>query len=320
MSIKKFIRRFLRFVFAGVGFLVIIILLPSKQVGCDLIIRPKMSHEDQIKLFSKITKFPRVFFVLSHLKTIRAGEYTFPKNANGLMILNILWSGKQRLCKFKIPEGFSANQILSLLKDTCTLKGEMPEEIPEGAIVATTYHYARGTSRRKLMQFMLSESKKIRSKILEAGMIWKDENEWITFASILEREGLDYEDKKQIAGVLLNRIKKKMRLQVDATLLYVKTDGKYDARISMDEIVSKKFSNGKLYDNQYNTYLYAGLPKAPIASPGTDALKIAANPVVSKFLYYRLVGGRHVFSESFSKHKALAYNAQPGLSQLKKYS
>jgi UPF0755 protein len=299
---KRFIlRKIINYcLFASVA-LVIILLLP--QHGQDeLIIERNMSHANQIYALSQVTRMPYLIFVLSHTKRVRHGEYQLPQPTNGFQIMNALWKGKQKTYNFTVPEGYSAWQILKAINQETKLNGPEITQIPEGAIVATTYSYARGMSRAQFLQFMLSESRKIKDKLWAENSVWGTQNEWITFASLLEKEGLDYEDKEKISGVLMNRLKRKMRLQVDASLLYIKTDGKYDSRIKMSELVNKEFENSVEYNNKYNTYVYAGLPPGPICSAGIDALQIALKPASNKFLYYRLVRDKHVFSNTFSEH------------------
>lgn len=140
--------------------------------------------------------------------------------------------------------------------------------------------------------------------------IFKDEQEWIIFASILEKEGISYEDKQKIAGVILNRMKKKMRLEIDATAIYIKTNGKYDKKLRWNEIQSGKFdlddSETISYKSPYNTYRNKGLPPGPICNPSIESLSAALNPEKHKYLYYRVIeGNKHVFSENFEQHKSL---------------
>ena len=153
------------------------------------------------------------------------------------------------------------------------------------------------------------KSQKENRELINYG-IFKDEQEWIIFASILEKEGISYEDKQKIAGVILNRMKKKMRLEIDATAIYIKTNGKYDKKLRWNEIQSGKFdlddSETISYKSPYNTYRNKGLPPGPICNPSIESLSAALNPEKHKYLYYRVIeGNKHVFSENFEQHKSL---------------
>lgn len=104
----------------------------------------------------------------------------------------------------------------------------------------------------------------------------------LTLASLLEREGRSLTVKQQIAGILLNRLKINMPLQVDATAQYARDSRnpppkKYWLPISKADLKIK---------SEYNTYLNSGLPPTPICNPGPDSIKAAQNPIPSEYLFY----------------------------------
>jgi UPF0755 protein len=117
----------------------------------------------------------------------------------------------------------------------------------------------------------------------------KEEYELIILASILEGEGKGFEDKKIIAGILYNRLKIGMRLQVDTTTLFIK-----DYKNIIDSKTLEK----------YDTYQYTGLPPGPINNPGETSIIAAMNPYKNDYLYY-ITGndGRFYYATTFEKHR-----------------
>jgi UPF0755 protein len=118
----------------------------------------------------------------------------------------------------------------------------------------------------------------------------------VVIASLIEREAKVAQDRDKIAAVIYNRLKKGMRLQVDATVQYaifLKT-GHYDPNITTDDY---------RIDSPYNTYQIDGLPPAPIASPGVPALQAALNPAAVDYLYYVLINdrGEHAFARTYEE-------------------
>ena len=113
-------------------------------------------------------------------------------------------------------------------------------------------------------------------------------------ASLVEREAKLPEERPLLAGVYLNRLRRGMRLECDATVQYAL--GQHKARLLYSDLK---------VDSPYNTYLHAGLPPGPICSPGLDCLLAALSPVESDYLYsVAQADGSHVFSRTFAEHKA----------------
>ena len=117
--------------------------------------------------------------------------------------------------------------------------------------------------------------------------------EVVTLASLLEREAIHYDDKRIIAGIIENRIKRDMPLQLDASLMYV--TGRGSLLLTKEDLDSK---------SPYNTYEHKGLPLGPIANPGIDSIKAVLNPKKTNYLYY--LSDRHYtihYSATFEQHK-----------------
>ena len=173
-----------------------------------------------------------------------------------------------------------------------------------GIICNTEQLKNRTNSRTSQVTKTVNNNEKLELQIKNGKSMLISKREWIIIASILEKEGVDLEDKRKIASVILNRLKKKMRLQIDACLIYAKTSGKYNDKIKWNEIQKKKFNNGVDYNSRYNTYTFVGLPPGPITNPGAESLVAAASPAQTNFFFYRVVNGKHVFYENFAAHRS----------------
>jgi len=116
----------------------------------------------------------------------------------------------------------------------------------------------------------------------------------VTVASLVEREAKADADRPQIAGVIYNRLRARMPLEVDATIEYALPSHKSEL----------SFADLRI-DSPYNTYMHYGLPPTPIANPGTPSLEAALHPSKSDYLYYVYCGnGRHVFAKTLAEHQA----------------
>ncbi len=114
----------------------------------------------------------------------------------------------------------------------------------------------------------------------------------ITLASLIEKETGLGRERKLISSVFHNRLKQKMRLQTDPTVIYAISD--FDGNIRKKDLS---------IDSPYNTYKYYGLPPGPIASPGLDSIMAALRPEKSKYLYFvSRKDGSHQFSTNYKDH------------------
>ncbi len=127
-------------------------------------------------------------------------------------------------------------------------------------------------------------------------------NDLMIIGSLIEKEGLDYEDKKNISSVILNRLKIGMKLQIDATVLFAVTDGKYNLN-------RKLLLKDLKIDHPYNTYKYPGLPPKPISYVSPQTLKIILENYQTEFLFYFFNNSlnKHIFSKNFEEHKNKLY-------------
>jgi UPF0755 protein len=231
---------------------------------------------------------------------LKAGEYAINKHASMRSVLDTLVEGKAILQSVTIPEGLTSYQIVERLKAHTELTGKLDLIPPEGSLMPDTYRFARGTDRSELIARIQSEQRKFMEKIWPAratDLPFETQNEAVILASIVERETGRAEERPRVAAVFVNRLRKKMRLQSDPTIIYGLSGGRgtLGRPILKTEIQQM---------TPYNTYTMKGLPPTPIANPGRAALEAVLRPAKTNDLYFVADGtGGHNFSETYSDHK-----------------
>lgn len=232
---------------------------------------------------------------------LKAGEYEVKAAASMHEIMELLVSGKSILHSLTIPEGLTVKQAWRRIAQMEELDGDMPPETPdEGMMAAETIRFTRGMQRSEVVQRLIAEQ----SELIES--IWnrrvsdlplKDINEFVTLASIVEKETGKGDERSRVASVFINRLNKGMRLQSDPTIIYgiFGGDGKpADRPLYRSDIDTP---------TDYNTYTINGLPPGPIAIPGRAALEAVANPSKTDDLYFVADGtGGHVFAKTLDEH------------------
>ena len=259
---------------------------------------------------NNIIKSKSLFYFSIRLNggTIQAGEYDIPRGAGTWTIASMLAKGKIATISVTIPEGYTVKQIKSMLMNIPYLVGEVdcdnPEELVcdlhDGDIFPDTYRIARGTSRLAILE--LSRKKMLEVKESFSDFRYppqlKDWNEVLTLASIVQKETPRVKEMPIVASVYLNRLDINMRLQADPTVVYVLTDG-------LGDMQGEPLLSGHLkIDNPYNTYRYNGLPPAPIANVGREAIRAVFKPAHTKYLFFVADGrGGHRFSKDYETHQ-----------------
>jgi peptidoglycan lytic transglycosylase G len=233
--------------------------------------------------------------------SLKAGEYEIAPGASMHDIMDILTSGKSILYSLTIPEGLTVAQAWQRIAENTALSGDMPAAMPqEGSLAADTQRFTRGTSRQQVIDRMLADQKKLVEGIWEhraGGLPIANVDEFVTLASIVEKETGRSEERSRVASVFVNRLSKGMRLQSDPTIIYGLFGGK--GKPSDRPILQSDIDK----PTPYNTYLIDGLPPTPIANPGRAALEAVANPSKTNDLYFVANGtGGHVFAATLEEH------------------
>ncbi|AFL49460.1 UPF0755 protein [Sinorhizobium fredii] len=236
-------------------------------------------------------------------ETLKAGEYEIKAHASMQEIMELLKSGKSILYAVSLPEGLTVKQMFRKLADDPVLVGDLPTELPaEGALKPDTYKFTRGTKRAEIVQQMISAQKALVEQIWEKRdpeLPVTSVEEFVTLASIVEKETGRADERPRVASVFINRLEKGMRLQSDPTIIYgiFGGEGKPADRVILKSDLDK--------ETPYNTYLIKGLPPTPIANPGRAALEAVANPSRTPELYFVADGtGGHVFAATLDEHNA----------------
>ena len=238
--------------------------------------------------------------VLKARGDLKSGEYQFSKAASLADVVNTIIENKVVQHALTIPEGLTSEQIVAKLLENDALSGQIKEIPHEGTLLPETYKFTRGMTRAQIIQRMQQAHLHLVQEIWEhrmADLPVKTPEQLVTLASIVEKETGKPDERSRVASVFVNRLKSKMRLQSDPTIIYGLTGGKgsLGRPILKSEIEQP---------TPYNTYVIDGLPPGPIANPGRASLDAAANPARTKDLYFVADGsGGHVFSETYDAHQ-----------------
>jgi UPF0755 protein len=231
---------------------------------------------------------------------LKSGEYSFPKGATLGDVIATLIDGKVVQHMVTIPEGLTSEQIVHRLLESDLLSGNIREIPREGSLLPETYRVVRGTSREQLIQRMQQAQRRVLQETWErrmADLPLRTPEQLVTLASIIEKETGRADERTRIAAVFVNRLKQRMRLQSDPTIIYGLVGGKgtLGRPILKSEIEQP---------TPYNTYVIDGLPPGPIDNPGRAALDAAANPARTRELFFVADGtGGHAFAETLSQHQ-----------------
>ena len=174
----------------------------------------------------------------------------------------------------------------------------------EGYFFPSTYNFSSGDSDLEILQRAHQRMQELLAfywSSRAADLPYESPVEPLIMASIIEKETGRADERAQIAGVFLRRLRLGMKLQTDPTIIYGLGD-RFDGNLRRIDLET---------DTEYNTYTRHGLPPTPIAMPGEDSIRAALNPATGKFLYFVGKGdGSHAFSKSLDEHNAAVHRFQ----------
>jgi UPF0755 protein len=239
-------------------------------------------------------------FALKASSDLKPGEYSFQKNASLRDVIATIVEGKVVQHSVTIAEGLTSEQIVARLSDNDIFSGSVREIPREGTLLPETYKFPRGTTREQVIQRMQQAQKRVVAEIWERrspDVPVKSPEQLVTLASIVEKETGKPDERSRVAAVFVNRMKQKIKLQSDPTIIYGLVGGKgtLGRPIKRSEIAQP---------SPYNTYVIEGLPPGPISNPGRAALEAAANPARTRDLFFVADGtGGHSFTETYDQHQ-----------------
>lgn len=254
------------------------------------------------------------FVLLAHLtghdRALKSGEYRFRDGMSARELLDQIIAGRVIEYPVVLVEGWAFDQFLATLvaapKLGQTLAGKSPGAImerlghpgehPEGRFFPDTYYYSAGQTDIKILANAYDKMQKLLQQVWEGrenNLPLNNPYEALILASIVEKETGQVDERRLIAGVFINRLRRGMRLQSDPTVIYGMGKG-FDGNIRLKDLRN---------DTPYNTYTRKGLPPTPVAMPGKDALQAVLHPMATDALYFVSRGdGSHEFSSTLEEH------------------
>jgi len=245
-------------------------------------------------------------------QTLHSGEYRLTPGMTVNELFNVWQRGEVVQYSLTLVEGWNFRQVRAALarqeKLEQTLGGLSDSEVmarighpkvfPEGRFFPDTYKYVRGMSDVELLQQAYGRLEEVlASEWAEraASAPYSEPYQALIMASLVEKETGVPQERGEIAGVFVRRLKAGMLLQTDPTVIY-----------GMGERYNGKLTRADLREpTAYNTYVIAGMPPTPIAMVGREAIHAALNPVPGSSLYFVARGdGSHVFSDDLDAHNA----------------
>ena len=253
------------------------------------------------------------------LNKIKAGTYSLNGINTVEALLKLLNSGKEAQFSLTFVEGETFKTLRKRLENAPhlkqTLQGKSNDEIfglldidtnlnknlteshvIDGWIYPDTYNYTPNSTDLELLQRAAERMKKALEKAWnnrDKNLPLADPYEMLILASIVEKETGIAAERPQIASVFINRLKAKMKLQTDPTVIYGMGED-YNGNIRKKDLEAP---------TPYNTYVIDGLPPTPIAMPSEDALQAVAHPAQTEFYYFVADGsGGHKFSRNLNEH------------------
>ena len=287
---------------------------PGNSVEAQEFIVPSGAHIGSIAdsllengLIESTQVFKYAGKITGQAPNLKAGEYLIPAQSSVKDILNLLESGKIILRKVTIREGLTNFEINRLLSEEEQLKQVETALLKEGRYLPETYTFQKGESNADILGRMADSMDATLNELWEKrqpDLPIKTKEEALILASIIEKETAVPNERKRVAGVFINRLKRGIPLQTDPTVIYAITKGEHknDGQGPLGRRLLKKDLK---FDSPYNTYLYPGLPPGPIANPGKASIEAALNPEKHDYIYFVADGsGGHAFAKTLAEHNA----------------
>ena len=198
-----------------------------------------------------------------------------------------------------VAEGTTSWRIVQALNEISYLTGNLDEIPKEGSLAPDSYEFGQKDSRATILKQMSVNQERILQRFWQSkldDLPFKTPEEALILASIIEKETGLKSERRIIASVFINRLKRGMPLQTDPSVIYGITKGK--------AILGRGLRKSELRkDTPWNTYLRRGLPPTPIANPGEESIFAALNPENTDFIFFVADGtGGHAFATNLTDH------------------
>jgi UPF0755 protein len=247
--------------------------------------------------------------------SFQAGTYELLPTEPMSAIANQIWQGEITTQSFTIPEGWSIQQMADFFESEGLFSAEefiaatqqiprdrypwLPAALPklEGFLYPDTYELSEAPSPEVIIDQMLTRFEQIALPLYEQGQTPYTLQEWVTLASIVEKEAVVSEERPRIASVFAKRLREEMPLGADPTVEY---------GLGIRQTVEQPLTWAQVQTpSPYNTYINVGLPPTAIASPGLASLQASLNPAETEYLYFvARYDGTHIFSRTLEEHEA----------------
>ena len=232
--------------------------------------------------------------ILINKINIHYGKFNISETNNFIELIKIITQPSNYYEKITIVEGWAKNDLNKILSNYF----EEFVEFEYTELIADTYLFNEYSSFIDLKNIIDKRLFNLKQKFKNHKLLHKFSfNEIIIIGSLLEKEGIDDDDKRKIYSVIINRLNKKMRLQIDATVIYAITKGstKFDRKVTYQDLKIK---------DSYNTYLNFGLPPKPISYVGYKTIELIFEDYKTDYLFYfyNSIENNHIFSKNYKDH------------------
>ncbi|MDJ0687229.1 MAG: endolytic transglycosylase MltG [Xenococcaceae cyanobacterium MO_188.B32] len=284
---------------------------PGQQIGRELAKAGLISSTDAWKLWVwwRQKQDPQGGF--------KAGTYLISPQDSLATIADKIWRGELMQTTFTIPEGWSIREMANYFESIGYFSADdfvaaaskidydkypwLPANLPhlEGFLYPDTYKITsdRINNPQAIIEVMLTQFQQDALPVYQQAQTQLSLMEWVTLASIVEKESVVGEERRLIAGVFTSRLQRGMRLESDPTVEYA---------LGIKQTADRPLTYKQVgTPAPHNTYVNTGLPPTPIASPGLASLKATLNPESTDYLFFvARYDGTHVFSKTLAEHVA----------------